>query len=222
MKRQQWTLALSAVTLMLASCGDSTPTSQAPTTEPTAAAPQVSMPKPLVPPRTVTRTTPIAGLIQPTNSAERAAQVDKGRVDPFSTIVAGPIIVTGANPAVRPVPSLPPVPVKLYPPQLPVVSASLPTLAPAVATVPAPPMSPTQLAQAIAITGVVQVGNRLTAIVQVPNEVSSRYASVGDYLGNGKVVVKRIEMKVNEPVVVLEESGLEVIKAVGNPLAATL
>jgi hypothetical protein len=85
------------------------------------------------------------------------------------------------------------------------------------------PSAPTlALAQAIAVSGVVQAGSQTSVIVQVPNETTSRSAVVGDYLANGKVLVKRIEMQGAEPVVVLEQDGAEFIKPVGSGSLGTL
>jgi hypothetical protein len=65
------------------------------------------------------------------------------------------------------------------------------------------------------------VGNEPQAIVKAPNEVTSRYVKVGQRLSNGQVLVKRIEMgEGSEPIVVLEENGVEVSKLVGERPAA--
>jgi hypothetical protein len=69
----------------------------------------------------------------------------------------------------------------------------------------------------VQVLGVVQIGNTAHAIVQAPNEPTSRYVQVGQRLSNGQVLVKRIEMSrgAEEPVVVLEQYGIEVPTAVG-------
>jgi hypothetical protein len=73
---------------------------------------------------------------------------------------------------------------------------------------------PTQ-AKGIEVTGVVEVGGVPTAIVNVPNE-PSRYVREGQRLSNGQVLVKRIEMNRGpEPVVILEQYGIEVARRVG-------
>ena len=82
---------------------------------------------------------------------------------------------------------------------------------------PAPPaqLEP-QLAQNVTVMGVIQIGEVTQAIVQVPNEATSRYVQVGQRLSNGQVLVKRIEMNEGaEPLVILEQYGVEVAKAVG-------
>ena len=53
-------------------------------------------------------------------------------------------------------------------------------------------------------------------IVKVPNEPTSRYVKIGQRLSNGQVLVKRVDLKQGaDPIVILEENGVEVAKAVG-------
>ncbi|MCA1993149.1 MAG: hypothetical protein LDL41_14100 [Coleofasciculus sp. S288] len=92
------------------------------------------------------------------------------------------------------------------------------------ATPPPPPLVPElpeipqpTLARSVEVTGVVDVGGVPKAIVKVPNE-PSRYVQPGQRLLNGQVLVKRIEMNRGpEPVVILEQFGVEVSKRVGEP-----
>jgi hypothetical protein len=164
-----------------------------------------------------------------------------GRPDPFSALPLTPTVVVKQNPDPV-VPSIAPSIISFAPvqppnaavAQQPVPIASTPmhtvnvpaTVAPVAVPLPvvvapiAPPAAapaPTiREAQAIAVSGVVQAGSRTSIIVRVPNETSSRYAVVGDYLANGQVLVKRIEMQGAEPLVVLEQDGAEFIKPVGS------
>lgn len=79
---------------------------------------------------------------------------------------------------------------------------------------------PTQ-ARGIEVTGVVDVGGVPMAIVKVPNE-PDRYVREGQRLANGQVLVKRIEMNRGpEPVVILEQYGIEVARGVGEPPATS-
>jgi hypothetical protein len=72
------------------------------------------------------------------------------------------------------------------------------------------------LAQAIEIMGVVEVGGVTNVIVQVPNESTSRYVRVGDYLANGQVLVKRVETPSGgEPIVILQQDGVEFRRYIG-------
>ncbi|MGI0486858.1 hypothetical protein ACN4EK_15565 [Pantanalinema rosaneae CENA516] len=80
-----------------------------------------------------------------------------------------------------------------------------------------PPRPSTTLADGVEVSGVVNINGVPQAIVRAPNEETSRYVGVGQRLSNGRVLVKRIEMnRGSEPVVVLEENGVEVAKAVGD------
>ncbi len=80
-----------------------------------------------------------------------------------------------------------------------------------------PPIPQPTLARQVEVTGVVKVGNTVQAIVKAPNEPTSRYVGVGQLLSNGQILVKRIEIgSGSEPIVVLEENGIEVRVMVGS------
>ncbi|MDM9383022.1 hypothetical protein QUB80_20215 [Chlorogloeopsis sp. ULAP01] len=89
-----------------------------------------------------------------------------------------------------------------------------------------PPSPQPDLAKAVVVSGVVLLGNQPQAIIKVPNEPTSRYVQPGQRLANG-VLIKRIEMNEGlEPIVILEQYGIEVAKMVGevpagSPTAAT-
>jgi Tfp pilus assembly protein PilP len=69
----------------------------------------------------------------------------------------------------------------------------------------------------VEVNGVMQVEGKVSAIVKEPNEQISRSVSEGDYLSKGAVLVKRIELSNNEePLVILEQNGVEVIKSVSS------
>ena len=111
----------------------------------------------------------------------------------FVPITPAPPIALPTAPNAVPVPA--PGPAAALPP-LP-VPGQLPNL----------PSGP--LASTIVVSGVMQVGDRVSAIVSVPHEGSSRYVSVGDSIG-GSVFVKRIEIGPDrEPLVILEQNGQE-------------
>jgi hypothetical protein len=66
-----------------------------------------------------------------------------------------------------------------------------------------------------------QVGGTWTIIVKEPGSPTSRYVRTGEYLANGQVLVKRI-IAGADPVVVLQQNGVELTKVVGSsngPLA---
>lgn len=74
---------------------------------------------------------------------------------------------------------------------------------------------PTQ-ARGVDVTGVVEIGGTPMAIIKVPGE-PARYVREGQRIANGQVLIKRIEMNQGPtPVVILEQYGVEVAKAVGD------
>lgn len=78
---------------------------------------------------------------------------------------------------------------------------------------PPPPPEPT-LARAVNVTGVLELQGTNYALVRAPQEPSSRYVREGQYLSNNRVFVKSIDADAPNPVVILEEVGVEVIKTV--------
>ncbi|MBF2074223.1 MAG: hypothetical protein IGS50_10755 [Synechococcales cyanobacterium C42_A2020_086] len=163
---------------------------------------------------------PVPNLIPPTAPLERLPQVETGRADPFASLGFTPTVVATRPPAVNSTPvvaaepaSLPSVSVAALPQPAPLPPPSLSATPPAV-SVPAP-MPVQSLAEAIEISGVVEVGGVTNLIVQVPDEETSRSVAVGEYLANGQVLVKRVDMGL-EPVVILEQDGKEVVRAIGS------
>ncbi len=118
--------------------------------------------------------------------------------------------------AARPlgVPNLPPLPVDKRPP--PWIDPNPPPVK-QLPAIPGPPPPPsTDLATGTEVSGVVKVGSETQVIVKVPNEPTSRYVKVGQRLSNGRVLVKRVDVKSGaDPIVILEENGVEVAKGVG-------
>lgn len=80
-----------------------------------------------------------------------------------------------------------------------------------------PPLpDPAVVASQVQIFGIAEMNGTVYAIVQAPNEPTSRYVREGDRLSNGAVLVKRIETRPSsEPLVVLEERGTEIALPVG-------
>ncbi|WP_315790512.1 hypothetical protein [Fischerella sp. JS2] len=109
---------------------------------------------------------------------------------------------------------------------LPNLTPVLPTVMPQVvpeqrlASVLPPPPQP-DLAKAVFVSGVVMVSNQPQAIIKVPNEPTSRYVQAGQRLANG-VLIKRIEMNEgSEPIIILEQYGMEVTRMVGEAAASS-
>ena len=110
------------------------------------------------------------------------------------------------------VPSLPELPIQPTPP----TQWSGPGFPP---SPPPPPLPPpdTTIANGIEVSGVVQVGSQKQIIVKVPTELTSRYVRIGENLANGKVLVKRVNLNKGAlPIVVFEQSGVEIAKEVGS------
>ncbi len=91
-------------------------------------------------------------------------------------------------------------------------SATPPPLAPL------PQLPKPALAEAVLVTGVMTIGNENFAVVQT--SAGSQYVRAGQRVSNGQVLVKRIDMRGSDPVVVLEENGIEVSRPVGAPSTA--
>ncbi|MFB2770071.1 hypothetical protein ACE1AT_12415 [Pelatocladus sp. BLCC-F211] len=109
---------------------------------------------------------------------------------------------------------------------LPKLTPVLPKLIPPIvpdqrlASVLPPPPQP-DLAKAVFVSGVVMLGNQPQAIIKVPNEPTSRYVQAGQRLANG-VLIKRIEMNEgSEPIIILEQYGIEVTRMVGEAPASS-
>ncbi|PSB18827.1 hypothetical protein C7B65_13710 [Phormidesmis priestleyi ULC007] len=199
----------------------------------------------------------IPGLLQSTDPAERARQVQAGinvkknQNDPFASLA--PLITfktpagTSGTPAGNDTSGSGTGDQTASPPQLPssrqapqsVASGRSPTppaqrsisrrqisrsSTPSVASKPStptitalPPLPEPTLARAVEVSGVVVVGGVPQAIVKAPNEATTRYVRAGQRLSNGQILVKRIEVNGgSDPVVILEQNGIEVSRAVGD------
>lgn len=73
------------------------------------------------------------------------------------------------------------------------------------------PQSPVE---AVELTGVVQVGDRVGVIVRESNGQTSRHVFAGDLLAGG-VRLKAIDLSAKEPLVILEYQGEEYTRMVG-------
>jgi len=212
MKKVQGITGLSLVALLAVSCTSKSEVTKAPTpkpsVQPVSVAPTPPQPSPAV-------NVPPKGLIVATNPT--TIPIPKGRIDPFGSIAVAPIKQPvpaektqqqkiQAQKTPNPQPQQQKTQAQKTPNQLTVQNPPLP---------PAPPA--TDLAKAVQVTGVMELGERVSAIVKEPDEKISRTVSTGDYLSKGQVLVKRIEFNSNrEPVVILEQNGVEVIKSVSS------
>jgi hypothetical protein len=247
-------VSLSAVSAILAlivgGCGGETTTTASPTVSPSGAVPVAgaspgqptnsSFPNPTVSPQnTAPKGMLPPDLIGSTDPNQRVQQVQSNRTDPFALLPTTPTVQLPPPP--------PPLPAATVPAAVPTLRQSspnttvasrgnsggrlapIPNLVPRRSTAPLiPPLPQPDLARAVKVTGVVQVGDSTYAIVNAPNEPTSRYVQAGQRLSNGQVLVRRIETSGAEPRVVLEQYGVEVDRAVGegglpaSPAAAAL
>ena len=181
-----------------------------------------------------------AELIQSTDPDERLQQVNSSRPDPYATVPvppppkpAPPPVAPGGTTTAPPgdgtttATAPPPGPSSPGGPGAQPGGPGAQPGGPGAATSPPPTLPPIQplpslpepsLAQEVAVSGVVKIGNENFAIVQSPTDGSSQYVKAGQRLANGQVLVKRIEVQRAEPVVVLEQNGIEVAQPVGSPL----
>ena len=238
-------LATMLLALSLSSCGGESNTAQSPVSPtPVAISPNPSgvpspagqsgqsFAKPTVSPQNAAPKGALPpDLISSTDPNQRVRAVQSNRPDPFALISTTPSVQIPPPPQVERL-SPPPAPAPSQAAgqnrtttavgQQPAQSSSQngqprsPSnrrLAPAKPIAPPPPQP--ELAKAVKVTGVVQVGSTLYAIVNAPNEPSSRYVQAGQSLSNGQVRVRRIETNGAEPKVVLEQFGIEIVRAVG-------
>ncbi|GFE70284.1 hypothetical protein [Chroococcus sp. FPU101] len=215
MKKTFLILSLGMLTLSLSGCPSSSPPAdQAAQPTPTPSpSPQASSSPPafeqaLQPGQASTQTPPkVAGLIPATNSDQQLDKVKQGRNDPFATLPVDPIVK--------------------YPPAASVVKKTTTTTAskpPSV--IPIPPNSrplPPQPNEAlgVVVSGVMDLPSSPVAIVKAPGESVARRVTPGATLSNGQVLVKAIYAGNSNPMVILEQYGIEVTKRVGEGAALT-
>ncbi|MGI0495232.1 hypothetical protein ACN4EG_25925 [Alkalinema pantanalense CENA528] len=196
--------------------------------------------------KTAVGTLSIPELQKSTDPSERARQVQAGiksgkgsSTDPFSALsplisFKTPVVPSSLPPESKEgsasnnnLPSLPNfpkppanvVPTIRFRSQPPIAINPRPGLNPsqpsAIPTI--PPLPEPTLARAVEVSGVVMIRGTAQAIVKAPNEPTSRYVSAGQRLSNGQILVKRIEVfSGSDPVVILEENGVEVVRPVGS------
>jgi hypothetical protein len=224
-------LCTGALTVWIGGCTvgeDPTVTSASPSPSASPSTPTQAFAKPTVPEKekdkknTVAKGSKVPGLLQSTDPAERARQVQRGinvkGKDPFSSV---PPIVSFKVPIKLPETSGQSSPAPSQPtPSQPSVAVR-PTPASERSPIKAlPPIPDPTLAKSVFVTGVIVVAGVPQAIIQAPNEATSRYVQAGQRISNGQVLVKRIEMNNgSDPIVILEQNGIEVARAVGSPPA---
>ena len=72
------------------------------------------------------------------------------------------------------------------------------------------------LAEQVIVTGIAKLNGRTKVIVKAPDEAYARHVGIGEYVSNGKVLVKRVEgLNSATPKVILQQKGVEIRKAIG-------
>lgn len=228
MKNVLWMASLGIAALFLTSCGSDRSANNPVQSSAPVQASAPTFEKPTIPSSSASLPIiPVKGMIQTTNSQTRLSQISTtGRRDPFAAllpasiqlpaqkVVQAPVRQTVQQAPIQQTPQsiaqapLPLTPIAALPP-LPINQTPLSIVPPAI--------SQTSLADAVQITGVVQIGGKAIAIIQSPEEGTARYVKPGDSVANGRVLLKRIIMSKNgEPTIVLQQNGVEVIKSVGS------
>lgn len=206
---------------LLASCGrppeQQNTQEQTPTPEnPPEAVVEEPQTEPEKPPE-VTARAPVSGLISPTDPEKRREAIARGVSDPFQSLPTTPTVrVTKPDVEGNSNESLPPAP----PPEDMSGDSSTSegnNLEPGATNEDPDQILPaTDLAKSVEITGVLEIGNNTQIILKAPKEDFSRYVQPGQYISQGQVLIKRVEqVDTNEPVVILEQSGIEIRKPVG-------
>lgn len=149
----------------------------------------------------------LAELLPSTDPDERLREIERERSDPYSYVPVPPPPSQAPPPEDTPGSGATGDGTAQDPPGLSEPPGFLPT---------EPPEPVAVIASQVAVSGIVRANGEAFAIVKAPGE-PSRHVRVGDRLSRGVVLVKRIEDRPGrEPVVVLEERGVEVTLAVGS------
>ncbi|MGD1905080.1 MAG: hypothetical protein ACFB0C_03700 [Leptolyngbyaceae cyanobacterium] len=160
-----------------------------------------------------------AGRLDPYAPLSQGRPVPRPQTTPAASVDTAPVPVSTLPPAVANAPTaLPPIPVSTQP--LAPLPPPLPTAAPQ--SVAAPTAAYASPIDSLELTGVVQVGDRPALIVREPSSTTSRYTYAGDYLAGGQILVKRIDVSNQEPLVILEYNGREYSRMVGSGPIASL
>lgn len=140
------------------------------------------------PEETQTANRNIPGLTPPTDPDQRRKEISEGRPDPFALIPLKSGRIKPSEQNTNTVDNNP--------------NQDTPT-------------QTANLAEEVVVKGVVKVSGNTQIILKAPNEQFTRYVPLGQYVSDGKVLVKGVKLNFDPPVVVLEQSGIEVLKQVG-------
>ncbi len=165
----------------------------------------------------------VATLIPPTTAKQRRPEIAAGRPNPYAPFPAkvrverpepetpvavgtGTPISSGNAPTNSANPANPDLPNPAAP-NLPNAVAPLPD-------VPPPPPTPEE-AEAVMVSGVIQLGGTPVAILTAPGDPGTRHVRPGATIAGGQVTVKSINLSGRDGFVVLEQYGQQVTKMVG-------
>lgn len=204
MKITSLIVPLGILTLFLGGCPSSNPPSEQAAQPSPSPSPQASPSSPpafekaLQPRKVPTTTQKVVGLIPATNPEQHQGTVKQGRNDPFAMIAVEPIV-------------------KFPPPKQTVKRAPRIPTSVVVTRRSSRPSLPPQPNEAlgVVVSGVMDLPTSPVAIVKAPGESVVRRVTPGSTLSNGQVRVKAIYADNNNPMVILEQYGVEVIKRVG-------
>lgn len=195
------------ISFLLGGCPSETPSSKAvrpsPSPEPSPPAPTFNQEIKNSPVLTT-----VPGLIPPTNPARQRTEVVVGRIDPFALVPVQPTVTPKKSE--RPAQKSPPVaPKTVQKPSSLANKSSLPKP-------PLPPLPPQPTAaDQVLVSGIIQLPTTAIAIVQAPGERTVRSVQAGDTISNGQVLVKAIYANPENPLVILEQHGIQVMKKLG-------
>lgn len=157
----------------------------------------------------------IGGLIPATNPDVRVSGSVRGRQDPFAIIAIRPEITTKEteqNTKVTTTSTSTSQPSKSDGSSS--SSSNTKKSTPAITALKTRPVA--SLAEDVIVSGLVKLEGTTKLIVKEPGEALSRYVSVGQYISNGKILVKQIlSENRSTPEVILEENGIEITKKIG-------
>lgn len=163
------------------------------------------------------------GLIAET-TLDRLPQIPTGRDDPFGAVAVRPVSILprpaspnpdgqgGAIASPTAQVSATPIALPAPPTTIPVSNPAVPA-APSIVTIPAAPapVVPQRLSEQIRISGIIQIGNQVSVLVEVPSEGTSRPVRIGEDIITGRVRLARVDGGTQ---VVLVEDGVETVKTV--------
>jgi hypothetical protein len=173
----------------------------------------------------------VATLIPPTTAKQRRQEISAGRPDPYAPFPAQVRVErpdplepangqgNGVPQSNAPVsPANPANPVSPANPANPAAPNSPNAIAP-LPDVPPPPPVPEE-AEAVMVSGVIQLGGTPVAILTAPGDLGVRHVRPGATIAGGRVTVKSIDISRSDGFVVLEQYGQQVTKMVGESPAS--